>query len=96
MAMPGNHNGWVVTDVAFNMGNINTQKENHDWMMQSVTFGSDDELKFAADNAWEFNWGSEEFPYGTGIPYGMNIPVVAGTYDIFFNDITGQFNFISK
>lgn len=96
MNMPGVYCNWVVDDPAFNMNDLNPQKENHDWMLRSVTFEYDGELKFAADEGWTYNWGALEFPYGIGVTDGRNIPVKAGTYDIFFNDITGHYNFIKK
>lgn len=96
MNMPGIYCNWVVDDPTFNMNNLNPQKENHDWMLMSVTFEYDGELKFAADEGWTYNWGALEFPYGIGLTDGRNIPVKAGTYDIFFNDITGHYNFIRK
>jgi hypothetical protein len=94
MNMVGEHSSWVVTDQSYNMRDVNFFKENHDWMMQQVTFKNDGDVKFAADNDWEFNWGGDEFPFGTGVQSGPNIPMKAGTYDVFFNDITGLYNFI--
>ena len=96
MNMPGEYSSWIVTDYAFNMTNVNPLKENHDWWMQSVTYDYDGELKFAADNDWDANWGADTFPYGIGVQGGLNIPVKAGTYNVFFNDITGHYNFIRK
>ena len=34
--------------------------------------------------------------HGRGEREGNNIPVKKGTYDVYFNDITGDFNFIEK
>ena len=34
--------------------------------------------------------------YGTGTNGGDNIKVPAGTYNVFFNDITGEFVFAAK
>ncbi|MBK8347938.1 MAG: SusF/SusE family outer membrane protein [Saprospiraceae bacterium] len=51
------------------------------------------EAKFRANNAWEINWGSGDFPTGTGVQDGANIPVVAGDYKITFNSTTGEYNF---
>ena len=96
MNMPGEYCGWAVDDPAFKMENLNPQKENHDWVLRSVTFEYDGELKFAADEEWTYNWGAQEFPYGIGLINGMNIPVKAGTYDVFINDITGHYHFIRK
>ena len=51
--------------------------------------------KFAADNAWDVNWGGNDFPYGIGSQNGPNIPIAAGTYNVFFNDILGTYNFVA-
>ncbi|MFZ1560828.1 MAG: SusF/SusE family outer membrane protein [Saprospiraceae bacterium] len=51
------------------------------------------EAKFRANNDWVFNWGSADFPSGTGVQDGANIPVVAGDYKITFNSTTGEYNF---
>jgi hypothetical protein len=60
----------------------------------SVTY-DDTELKFAAEGAWDVNWGANDFPYGVGVGNGPNIPVRAGTYNVFFNDILGTYNFVA-
>ena len=78
------------------MSPMGTVFENHDWIKKNMTFDSDEELKFAADGNWYFNWGSEAFPVGVGIQYGPNIPVSAGTYTVVFNDILGTYNFIKE
>jgi hypothetical protein len=69
--------------------------ENHDWVFD-LTIDADGGVKFTSDNAWTVNWGSTEWSYGTGIAGGSNIPAVAGSYKVFFNDITGQYNFIAQ
>ena len=61
-----------------------------------VAFDSDEELKFAANGDWIYNWGSGAFPVGVGIQYGPNIPVSAGTYTVVFNDILGTYYFIEE
>lgn len=96
MNMPSDYCSWAVDDPAFSMNNLNPTKENHDWVLRSVTFEFDGQLKFAADEGWTYNWGAEEFPYGIGVQNGLNIPVKAGTYDVFFNDLTGHYNFIKR
>ncbi|MEI8007804.1 MAG: carbohydrate binding domain-containing protein, partial [Bacteroidota bacterium] len=50
-------------------------------------------VKFRQDNNWNINWGNVLFPIGYGYPNGPNIPVMAGTYDVFFNRLTGEYNF---
>lgn len=51
------------------------------------------EAKFRANDAWDLNWGEVDFPSGTGIEGGANIPVFAGDYSITFNSTTGAYNF---
>ena len=92
----GPHCGWEVTDPDYKMTEMNTNKENHDWLFRNFTVPADEDIKFAADNAWDFNWGILEFPWGRGVQNGMNVPVKEGIYDVYFNDITGDYNFIRK
>jgi len=55
------------------------------------------EVKFRANNSWEMNWGNSSFPLGIAVPGGANIPVsLAGTYEITFNDITGDYAFSAR
>ena len=94
IAMPGDYqpgDGWDVNSDL--MSAMSTSVENHDWYLKSVTF-ADAQLKFAADGAWDVNWGAADFPYGIGLQNGSNIPVVAGTYHVYFNDILGTYNFV--
>ena len=92
IAMPGEYQGW---DTSLNLMNgMSTAVENHDWYLKSVTY-EDTELKFAADGAWDVNWGAGDFPYGVGTQNGPNIPVKAGTYHVYFNDILGTYNFVA-
>ncbi len=66
----------------------------HFWSLADVTI-TDGEAKFRADNDWAVNWGNTDFPSGTAFQDGANIPVSAGTYDITFNDVTGNYTFIA-
>ncbi len=51
------------------------------------------EVKFRANDAWDINWGSSDFPTGIGTQGGANIPVFAGDYSITFNSCTGEYTF---
>ncbi len=53
----------------------------------------DGEVKFRAENDWAVNWGSGDFPAGTAVQDGANIPVVAGDYRITFNSLSGAYDF---
>lgn len=56
------------------------------------TFGNT-EFKFTKHNNWDFNWGSNSFPTGTGTQNGSYIIVPAGSYYVYFNRVTGAYNF---
>jgi len=91
IAMPGDYQGW---DTGADLMNpMSTNVENHDWYLKSVTY-EDTALKFAADNSWDVNWGGNGFPHGLGTQGGPNIPIAAGTYHVYFNDILGTYNFV--
>ena len=90
IAMPGAYQDWNTGDNF--MTGMSTSVENHDWYLKNVTY-DDTELKFAADNSWDVNWGASAFPYGQGTQGGANIPVAAGTYHVYFNDILGTYTF---
>jgi 1,4-alpha-glucan branching enzyme len=64
----------------------------HLWKLENVALVAG-ELKFRADNAWDVNWGAADFPSGTGVLNGANIPVTAGQYNVTFNDESGAYNF---
>lgn len=55
-------------------------------------------LKFRQDNSWPLNWGSTEWPAGTGVQDqgGMDVPVQVGVYDITFNLETKAYSFTYK
>lgn len=93
MSMPGGYNNWSMDD---HMTACETfSGENHLWMAQFAPT-EDGEVKFAANDGWEYNWGSDTFPYGIGVGGGANIPYTAGSYTVFLNDITGQYYFIAN
>ncbi len=53
------------------------------------------DMKFRANQDWGTNWGSAEFPTGTAVQDGDNIPVPYGTYSVTFNCSTGEYAFAS-
>lgn len=91
IAMPGNYQGWDTGSDLMNP--MSTVVENHDWYLKSVTY-EETTLKFAADNSWDVNWGGKGFPHGLGTQGGPDIAVPAGTYNVYFNDILGTYNFV--
>lgn len=61
------------------------------WRVRVVL--TDGPAKFRANNEWEYDWGSGDFPSGIGVQFGPNIPVVAGEYKVSLNTVTGEYNF---
>lgn len=72
----------------------------HNWCLQGYTFSAKTEFKFRANHAWDINWGVAldlaDVPYGAGKQNGDNITAAAGTFTIYFNDITGEFVFVKQ
>lgn len=66
--------------------------DGHTWTLTNVKL-LNGEAKFRANNSWDVNWGAANFPAGQAVLSGANIPVTAGTYNITFNDITGNYAF---
>ncbi len=54
---------------------------------------ADGSVKFRANHAWTLNWGGTEFPMGTAVVNGDNIPVTEGTYRVTFNTASLAYNF---
>lgn len=95
IAMPGSYqpgDGW---DVNSNLLTAAAMSDAHDWTGE-VTFESDCKFKFAANGAWDINWGSNTFPIGAGTQNGSDIPGTAGTYKVYFNDILGYYYLVSQ
>jgi 1,4-alpha-glucan branching enzyme len=66
--------------------------DGHSWTLENFQL-SDGAAKFRANNDWTVNWGSNTFPKGTGTQNGPDIPIPGGTYNIYFNDVTGEYDF---
>lgn len=94
VGLPGGHNGWDATSAMTALETF-ASAENHVWVT-TLDLDADNEMKFAADGDWAVNWGATDFPFGTGVQNGSNIPVTAGSYTVVFNDITGQYMFIAN
>ena len=67
----------------------------HIWYLKGIELG-DGEMKFRANDAWDVNWGGNTAMSGQATVDGPNLPVTAGTYDIWFNDITGRYLLIKR
>ena len=76
-----------------------SKTEPHLWIDRGIVL-KEGEFKLRADAAWSTNWGGQEkekFPTDFGIAEGgENWKVTAkeaGTYDVYFNDLTGNYFF---
>ena len=95
IGLVGGFNGWNQVD------NVQLIKAApHNWYISNFTVESESELKFNADKAWTVSWGAGvnlgDTPFGKADLNGANFKLPAGTYDVFFNDITGQFAFFAR
>jgi len=91
-ARTGNGDGWGGDDTDFTQSTF----DSHLWYANDITL-FDGELKFRANNAWDTSWGANTPVSGFATSNnGPNIPVSAGTYDIWFSDLTGGYIFIAK
>ena len=74
----------------------------HNWVLKDLVISSDCGVKVRANHGWDISWGmtptiAGDFMYGTGTTSnGPNINITSGTYDVYFNDITGQIFFIKR
>ena len=91
IGMIGDFNGWG-GDLALEQSSYDT----HQWTLKDITIPTTGKFKFRADGAWTVNWGAGTELSGKGVQDGGNIPLTAGTYDIYFNDIDGRYQFIKK
>ena len=93
----GSFNYWSNTANPMEMVNPRLSLSNSDWWVDTWTITQTNEygdVKFCNYDDWNYNWGADTFPYGCGVQGGPNIPATPGTYKVFFNDITGLYNFI--
>ena len=61
--------------------------------IESCTWG----VKFRANGSWDTSWGKGDkgFPYAQSNT-GDNIPFEPGTYNVYFNDLTGHYFFVAQ
>lgn len=91
MNMPGDYNSWAASSPMTAMTTV-AGLTNHDWMT-TVTIPARGGAKFTDGTT---SWGANKFPYGFATATGGNIPVKAGTYRVFYNDITGSYTFLEQ
>ncbi|PHQ28535.1 SusE domain-containing protein [Leeuwenhoekiella nanhaiensis] len=88
----GDDTGWGGDDTDFTQSTFDP----HLWYLNNVTLFNG-EVKIRANNAWDVSWGANTAVSGFATSNnGPNIPVSAGTYDIWFSDLTGGYIFIPK
>jgi hypothetical protein len=76
---------------------MNRDADDPDVWTLSRSWGVDSEVKFRENADWSVNWGSPDWPSGVGVPNGsINIPLVAGKYDVTFNCGTFEYNFVEN
>ena len=99
ISLIGEFNGWGDDLELTPVATSSNAWKSHCWYALDVELTAG-ELKFRANKAWDTNWGvSQEVkdnPYGTGTQDGPNLKVAAGKYNVYFNDITGEFLFIEQ
>ena len=93
ITMPGDYQGWDAGSTPMTAMGKRDNTETHDWYLDA-TYAENAELKFA-NGSWDINWGANSFPLGYGTQGGPNIPVKAGAYRVFFNDILGLYYFMA-
>lgn len=84
----GNDDGWS-QDIDMTQSTFDP----HIWYISEIEL-FDGEVKFRAEDNWDTNWGSNTEFTGFGDLNGANIPTRAGTYEVWFNDLTGNYSLI--
>lgn len=100
ISLIGEFNGWA-GDQFMDQDPVDTNMWSTTLILSVELAGGDStcELKFRANADWAVNWGSADFPTGTGTQDGANIPVWVDMYDSFtiyyvtFNCSTGEYAF---
>lgn len=96
IGLVGEFNGWD-NDVVLTQVIGKDNEKTHVWYASNAELTATGSVKFRVNHGWDTSWGnSQDFPYGTASEGGNIEGVPAGTYDIYFNDITKQYLFIAK
>ena len=98
ISIRGGFNSW-----ADDVDMVAVDKAKHNWYVK-LTLSEQTELKFRADHGWDVNWGfganAGDWTVNDDIwaqalsQDGGNIVVPAGTYHVYFCDITGAAHFV--
>ncbi len=86
----GDASGWDAPDTDLIQSSLNP----HIWYIQDIEL-KDGAAKFRAEDAWDVNWGGDSFPSAISSSSG-DINVTEGKYDIWFNDLDGNYIFVKK
>lgn len=90
----GSFDSWGCSDYGLSTA------DGHNWYYLGLELSDGDEVKFTI-SGWGTNWGAgvsiDGTSFGTGVQNGDNIAIATGgTYNVYLNDITGQFFFIAQ
>lgn len=90
ISMIGTASGDWTTDVDLQKSTFDP----HIWVKKNVAMNSG-EFKFRANHDWGTSWGIAQEFFGVAAIGGANIPLTtAFHYDVYFNDITGEYSAI--
>lgn len=91
----GEFSSWD-NDVVMTAASTAANGKNHVWTAE-LKLEKASEVKFRANAKWDLSWGSATvLPYGVATKGGPNMKLKKGTYKVYFNDLTGQYNFIQQ
>ena len=91
----GEFSSWD-NDVVMTAASTAANGKNHVWTVE-LKLEKASEVKFRANAKWDLSWGSATvLPYGVATKGGPNMKLKKGTYKVYFNDLTGQYNFIQQ
>ena len=95
IGLVGDFNGWS-NDLVMTPASKSDKAPNHVWSAV-LKLDAPSEVKFRADKKWDLNWGSSTvLRYGVASKGGSNMKMKKGTYKVYFNDLTGEYNFIPQ
>lgn len=91
----GEFNGWG-NDLVMTPASKSDKAPNHVWSTV-LKLDAPSEVKFRANKKWDLSWGSSTvLRYGVASKGGSNMKMKKGTYKVYFNDLTGEYNFIPQ
>lgn len=98
ISLIGDFNNWEADEQMTQVATTGNKWKSHCWYLLGFNQESDGAVKLRANAAWDVSWGGtqnvKDKPYGVAKQVNDNLTLPAGTYDIYFNDITGEYLFI--